>query len=75
MIPILIIWLIFSPFMLDYAPPFVDGVLKDRKIKAAMRYHGTLDAYEVSPGVWKFKRNGQVCSLFTRNFERSYKCN
>jgi len=75
MTPILIIWLLFSPIAGHTPAPFTGHPETNEKIKAAMRYHGTLDAYEISPGVWKFKRNGQECSLFTKSFERRYKCN
>jgi len=74
MVPIFIIWLLFSPLAMQ-SPP-VEGVNcleTNEKIKAAMRYHGILSAYEVEPGVFGFKRNGQTCMLFTENFEKSFK--
>jgi len=72
MTPLLIIWLLFSP-LIGYSPtPFVGRPEANEKIKAALKYHGTLDAYEISPDVWKFKRQGQACSLFTKSFEKAY---
>jgi hypothetical protein len=73
MIPLLIIWLLFSP-LAGYTPGISIGHPEtDEKIKAAMRYHGTLDTYEVAPGTWKFMREGQECSLLTKSFERRYR--
>jgi len=75
MISLIIVWLALSPLAVHHDCAFVPGPEGDKKIKAAMKYHGILYAYEISPDVWKFKREGQECSLFTKSFERSYECN
>ena len=72
MIPILIIWLLFSPFLACSPPIYTSGPETDEKIIAAMKYHGTSDAYEIKKNVWRFMRDGIECKLFTVSFEKSY---
>jgi hypothetical protein len=73
MLPVIIMWLVLSPFAVYHAPEFVAGHEANKKIKSAMRYHGTLDAYEVSPNIWKFQRQGRECTLFTEAFEEKWR--
>jgi len=68
----LILWLFFSPFFVTYQLPSQIGVEKNPKIRAALKYHGTLDVYEIAHGKWRFMRNGVECKLFTVAFEKNY---
>ena len=54
-------------------PPEPSGQLADPKLKRAMHYHGTLAAWQHSNGRYYFRRNGQRCQLYTKQFEDSFK--
>jgi len=48
-----------------------EGYISSPKVKAAMKYHGINNSYEIN-GKHYFKRNGRRVELFTKNFELHY---
>jgi len=69
-IPLLVLWLLAAPFLTFSFEPSVSRPEPSAQVRAALRYHGTLAAFEIEPGKWRFVRQGQQCKLFTNSFKK-----